>query len=293
MERYTVGEMAELCCASRRALRHYHEMGILIPDQIDETTGYRYYSIDQSSTVDMIQHLQAIGFSLEEIRDLSERRDIEKLSRMLAEKMTEVNEQIEELSHKMLMTQDMLDRCEICLSEPIENQIMLEQLPERRIIVFENLNADQPVVDDGETCLRNWEYNLRHIKRLLLDSGIPLVFFRNTGCIITEENLRSGTLAITHSFTLIGDALQNSPMPVSVIPAGQYLTMLSTKSLAPDGSLGEIYELKRMLEYADRKGFEVCGDYFGESLADTPAFLFEGRNCLLKLNLPVKRKSAR
>lgn len=291
MARYTVGEMAELCCISRRALRHYHDMGILIPDQVDEATGYRYYSIDQSSTVDMIQHLQAIGFSLEEIKLLNEKRDIEELAHMLAGKMDEVVEQMKELSYKKLMTQDMLDRCKICLSESIENQIMLEQLPERRIIIFENPDPDQLAVPDGKTCLRNWEYNLRHIKRLFIDNDIPLAFFRNTGCIITEENLRAGKLVTTHSFTLIGDALQDSPVPTSVIPAGQYLTMLSTKTLAPDESFGETYELKRILEYAERKGFEICGDYFGESLADTPAFLFEGRNCLLKLCLPVRRKS--
>lgn len=54
MQRYTVGEMAELNCASRRVLRHYHEQGILVPSQIDEATGYRYCSIDQCASADMI-----------------------------------------------------------------------------------------------------------------------------------------------------------------------------------------------------------------------------------------------
>lgn len=46
--------------------------------------------------------------------------------------------QLEEISNKRLITKDMLRRCDICLNMPIENQIMLENLEGRRIIVLEN-----------------------------------------------------------------------------------------------------------------------------------------------------------
>ena len=39
---FSIGEVSKI-----KALRYYHKMGILIPRYIDNTTGYRYYSINQ------------------------------------------------------------------------------------------------------------------------------------------------------------------------------------------------------------------------------------------------------
>lgn len=108
--------------------------------------------------------------------------------------------------------------------------------------------------------------------------------------MIREDKLKERDFRLTHSFIFIGDALKDSTLPTSVMPAGQYLATFSSKTLALDGSLGELYELERILDYAEHKGFEVCGNFYGESTADTPAFLFEERECLTKLNVPVRRK---
>ena len=50
----TVGQMAELCSVSRKALRLYHERGILSPAMLDRDTGYRYYVLDQVPIVDQM-----------------------------------------------------------------------------------------------------------------------------------------------------------------------------------------------------------------------------------------------
>ncbi|CEO11781.1 MerR family DNA-binding transcriptional regulator [Paraclostridium sordellii] len=44
---FSIGEVSKIKGVTIRALRYYHKMGILIPRHIDNTTGYRYYSIDQ------------------------------------------------------------------------------------------------------------------------------------------------------------------------------------------------------------------------------------------------------
>ncbi|WP_286184149.1 hypothetical protein [Clostridium sp. CCUG 7971] len=35
-------------------MRYYHKVGILIPKYIDENSGYRYYTIDQFISIDII-----------------------------------------------------------------------------------------------------------------------------------------------------------------------------------------------------------------------------------------------
>ncbi|WP_156520174.1 MerR family DNA-binding transcriptional regulator, partial [Rhodococcus sp. EPR-157] len=39
----SIGDFAVMTSLSRKALRHYHEIGILEPTLVDAHTGYRFY----------------------------------------------------------------------------------------------------------------------------------------------------------------------------------------------------------------------------------------------------------
>ena len=55
-----------------KTLRHYEQKGLLYPCEVDEWTGYRYYSVEQMQRLNNIRQLQSLGFSLDEIKDLYE-----------------------------------------------------------------------------------------------------------------------------------------------------------------------------------------------------------------------------
>ncbi len=65
-----IGEFSRLMQVTIKTLRHYEQKELLIPDEVDEWTGYRYYSIGQMQKLNSIRKLQQLGFTLEEIRDL-------------------------------------------------------------------------------------------------------------------------------------------------------------------------------------------------------------------------------
>jgi DNA-binding transcriptional MerR regulator len=65
-----IGDFAKLSRVSVKALRHYDEMGLLKPTQVDRFTGYRYYSFDQLPRLNRILALKDLGFSLEQIAQL-------------------------------------------------------------------------------------------------------------------------------------------------------------------------------------------------------------------------------
>lgn len=67
-----IGEFSRLSRVTVRTLRHYAEMGLLVPDIIDRETGYRYYSVGQFQKMQNILQLKELGFSLDEIRELWE-----------------------------------------------------------------------------------------------------------------------------------------------------------------------------------------------------------------------------
>lgn len=52
---------------SVKTLRYYDRIGLLLPDEIDRFTGYRYYSAARLADCYRIAALKELGFSLEEI----------------------------------------------------------------------------------------------------------------------------------------------------------------------------------------------------------------------------------
>ncbi|WP_294142490.1 helix-turn-helix domain-containing protein [uncultured Sanguibacteroides sp.] len=68
--RFKIGEFSKLCQVTVKTLRHYEEIGLLIPFEVDEWTGYRYYDIGQLRQMTRIVYLKRLGFSLEEIAEL-------------------------------------------------------------------------------------------------------------------------------------------------------------------------------------------------------------------------------
>ena len=67
-----IGEFSKMMQVTVKALRHYEQRGLLLPDEVDEWTGYRYYSISQMQRLGTIRGLQRQGFTLEEIKELLE-----------------------------------------------------------------------------------------------------------------------------------------------------------------------------------------------------------------------------
>jgi DNA-binding transcriptional MerR regulator len=67
-DRMLIGRFARLSGVGIGALRHYHELGLLIPARVDPATGYRYYRRDQAEDARLIARLRELDVSLPEIR---------------------------------------------------------------------------------------------------------------------------------------------------------------------------------------------------------------------------------
>ena len=92
---YKIGELSKLCNISVKTLRYYDAEGLLIPDEIDKFTGYRYYSASKLEDCYRIIALKELGFSLDEIRVQLTTNDNEKITAALNAKLTELQALIE------------------------------------------------------------------------------------------------------------------------------------------------------------------------------------------------------
>ena len=53
-----IREFATLCGTTEKTLRYYDQIGVLCPDHVDDTTGYRYYSEEKIKTFQLIEQLK-------------------------------------------------------------------------------------------------------------------------------------------------------------------------------------------------------------------------------------------
>lgn len=103
---YKIGELSRLCRIPVKTLRYYDREGLLVPDEIDRFTGYRYYSAARLADCNRIISLKELGFSLEEIKKhLAANKDEDVLAMIeakrieLEEKSKEISLQLKKLNH--------------------------------------------------------------------------------------------------------------------------------------------------------------------------------------------------
>jgi DNA-binding transcriptional MerR regulator len=68
MQLMPIGRFSRLTGVGIKALRHYDEVGLLVPAAVDDETGYRFYSPEQVDRAEAIRLLRRLDMPLEEIQ---------------------------------------------------------------------------------------------------------------------------------------------------------------------------------------------------------------------------------
>src|ERR1700729_409678 len=78
----SIGDFSVMSRLSRKALRHYHDLGLLEPAYVDPQSGYRFYDTNQVDRAHIIQRFRYLGMSIPDVKallatdDVGERNDI-------------------------------------------------------------------------------------------------------------------------------------------------------------------------------------------------------------------------
>jgi DNA-binding transcriptional MerR regulator len=70
-----IGEFARLTLLPVKTLRHYHDVGVVVPAVVDPATGYRRYALDQVPDAHLVRRLRGLDMPLAEIRTALEAPD--------------------------------------------------------------------------------------------------------------------------------------------------------------------------------------------------------------------------
>jgi len=67
---YTIGVFSKINKITTKTLRHYDEIGLLKPDNVDKFTAYRYYTTGQLPRIHEILALKQMGLALQDIKEI-------------------------------------------------------------------------------------------------------------------------------------------------------------------------------------------------------------------------------
>lgn len=102
---FQIGEFSKVARVSTRLLRYYDEIGLFSPGQIDDLTGYRFYSANQLPELNRILALKELGLSLDQIkRFVFDNINTDEIRGMLLMKKSEIeNHLIDEVNRLQIV----------------------------------------------------------------------------------------------------------------------------------------------------------------------------------------------
>jgi DNA-binding transcriptional MerR regulator len=92
----TIGDFSRMTHLSVKALRHYHDLGVLEPAAVDPFTGYRLYDTSQVGSAQVIRRLRDLGMPLDSIAAVLAAPDLEARNREIAAHLTRMERQLEQ-----------------------------------------------------------------------------------------------------------------------------------------------------------------------------------------------------
>jgi DNA-binding transcriptional MerR regulator len=242
---FTIGEFAHLFGISKQTLFYYEKNKIFSPHFIEDN-GYRYYSLDQYFTFEIIITLRKLGVSLKEIRSYVNNRSIDALHRLFSDKALEYEVQIDLLQrnkHNLLVNLERLTQAK----EVRNNRITLEYCEEVYYVVGDFPAAKGSMKDRIKLIA---EHNLPFAKSELFSEYLM-------GYILTQENLLSENfLAISRIFTQVSHPDEYTKSIIK--PKGLY-----AKITTPDGYHTDYkFAIKKLLDFISRNNLEIISDAY-------------------------------
>lgn len=242
---FTAGQFAKIHNINKRTLHYYDEIGLFSPSHRGDN-GYRYYTYQQSPTLEMLLALRELGMSIEEIKNYMESPSVPALKELLTERQEEIRRAIarmKELKGILAQKEAQLDLC-FRAGDDVE----LIHCPEEYLL----LSPVSYVTDDSS----GFEAFLGH----LTDAKSLTSYRKNCGSMISAENVLTGQFdEYDYLFTAIDRPLNKKALFRR--PAGSYLRAFCTGSW---DRLPEAYG--RIVSYAKANSLTLTGYAYEEGL---------------------------
>lgn len=108
--RISIGDFAKMTHLSVKALRHYHDVGLLGPAAIDPASGYRFYEPGQIVTAQVIRRFRDLGMPLDDIRALLAAPDVAGRSEVIVAHLERMEAQLSQTQATVASLRSLLEQ---------------------------------------------------------------------------------------------------------------------------------------------------------------------------------------
>ena len=232
-----IGEFSKLSHLTIKALRFYEKEGLLIPEAIDERTGYRYYQTSQLENATKIKAYRQLGLTIEEIKAIQNGAD---LKLILAAKAEVLKKQKETIDVRLSIINHILEENEM------KYQVTLKEIPsvivyytELRVTAFSDMMKLIPKL--GAECRR-------------LNPQIKCAEPGYEFCEYLDEEYKQSDILIRHNEVVDQMGKESDRIKFREVPAVRVLSILHRGAY---DEIGEAYAY--IMKYAEDNGYKVSG----------------------------------
>jgi DNA-binding transcriptional MerR regulator len=106
----TIGDFSRATHLSVKTLRHYHEVGLLEPDDIDPDNGYRYYTGHQIPTAQVIRRLRDLQMPVGEVKAVLSAPDPDARNRLIVAHLDRLESELSRTNAAVAELRSLLER---------------------------------------------------------------------------------------------------------------------------------------------------------------------------------------
>ena len=224
--RVTIGDFSRASHLSVKTLRHYHEVGLLEPSEVDPGNGYRYYAEDQIPLAQVIRRLRGLQMPVADVKSVLAALDPVARNRLIAAHLDRLEGDLARTRAAVLELRGLLER-------PVTPRAV-----EHRTVPPTAAIAIQATVDREEV-LAWWQGALGELHAVLGAQGLEPAG-RPAG-IYTSEIFQHGRGDATVFIPTGGAARAVGRVERLVVPPAELAIMLHRGSLADvDLTYGEL-----------------------------------------------------
>ena len=115
-----IGAFSRATHLSVKTLRHYHEVGLLVPVEVDSDTGYRRYALEQIPTAQVIRRFRDLDMPLDEIHAVLGASDVETRNELIASHLDRLETNLARTQEAVASLRNLLERPG--MSAPVEHR---------------------------------------------------------------------------------------------------------------------------------------------------------------------------
>lgn len=105
----SIGDFARMTYLSVKTLRHYHDIGLLEPAEVDPSTGYRRYTPAQVPLAQVIRRFRDLGMPLEELAAVVRAPDVDVRNAVIARHLAQMEDRLRQTQETVRSLRNLVD----------------------------------------------------------------------------------------------------------------------------------------------------------------------------------------